>query len=165
MTSLHRKTTPPEREQRRGRPSQKTDLSRLKAPHPQPTTRTFTPPARTHPASTTGDRSLPPSWRPAIHSKIQSGRMYQVQIAEIKIHRECARSHTKNGGSQPGAMSCRNTFGARRSYSGVASPCSDTGSCRLFRTNCTGTEHGPNIYTHPMKRMYLMRTPVSLCKI
>jgi hypothetical protein len=110
MTSLQRKTTPPEREQRRGRPSQKTDLSRLKAPHPQPTTRTFTPPARTHPATTTGDRSLPPSWRSAIHSKIQSGRMYQVQIAEIKIHRECARSHGEKGGSQPGAISCRNSL-------------------------------------------------------
>jgi hypothetical protein len=62
-------------------------------------------------------------------------------------------------------MRCRNTFGARRSYSGVASPCSDTKSSRLFRTNCTCTEHGPHICTHPMKSMYLMRTSISLCKI
>src|SRR5690242_4242773 len=88
------KKNDPARESEAGSPLSKTDPSRLKAHTPQPTTRTFTPPARTHPASTPGHRSLPPpSWRPAFHSKSQFGRMYQMQ--KMTIHGECAALDAK----------------------------------------------------------------------
>ena len=148
----------PARESKAGSPLLKTDPSRLKAHTSQPTTRTFTPPARTHPASTPGDRSLPPSWRPASRSKIQSGRMYQVQIAKIKNSpRMCARSQSgwQIAALAPSAVATPFRR-ARPSYSGVASPSSDMGCSRLFGTNCTW--HGARAaHSHsPLKKMYLM---------